>query len=229
MNEIINNITEKINKEKEMSPFLFIGKNLEILNEEITNIWKKLLTKFGIPEIYLYVLKDNWENIKVKEVREFIQKANTKSWFKFQIFFIENIWRLTTQASNSLLKFFEEPWFWNIIFCTNSWENQVLETILSRVQIINFWWKKIEKNDEYYQNVIKKYLQNDSNEIIQYLFNEKKEKEEYIDFLENLLKYCMNNNTKTEFLEEINNDINLIKTNNLNPKYFSDKWIIKIK
>lgn len=229
MNETTNNIIKKINKEEEISPFLFIGKNMEIVNQEVLNIWKKILSDYKIPEVYLYTLKDNWENIKVKEVREFIQKSNTKSWFEFQIFFIENIWRLTTQASNSLLKFFEEPGAWNIIFCTNSWENNVLETILSRVQIINFWWKKIEKNDEYLQNVIKKFLQNKDNELIQYLFSEKKEKEEYLDFLENLLKYCMKNNTKTDFLEELNNDINLIKSNNLNPKYFSDKWIIKIK
>lgn len=229
MNETTNNIIKKINKEEEISPFLFIGKNMEIVNQEVLNIWKKILSDYKIPEVYLYTLKDNWENIKVKEVREFIQKSNTKSWFEFQIFFIENIWRLTTQASNSLLKFFEEPGSWNIIFCTNSWENNVLETILSRVQIINFWWKKIEKNDEYLQNVIKKFLQNKDNELIQYLFSEKKEKEEYLDFLENLLKYCMKNKTKTDFLEELNNDINLIKSNNLNPKYFSDKWIIKIK
>ncbi len=229
MKETLNSLIKKINKEEEISPFLFVSKNLEILNEEISWFWLNLLKEFNIPNIYLYILKDNWEKIKVKEVRDFIKKSESKSWYKIQIFFIENISRLTTQASNSLLKFFEEPWIWNIILCTNKWESNVLDTILSRVQTINIKLKKTDSVDNYLQNIIDKYIKNQSNELIKYMFSSKKEKDDYLSFLENLLLYMMNNFSKIWFLNELNQDINLIKSNNLNPKYFSDKWILKIK
>ena len=38
MNEIFEKIIEKIEKGDEISPFLFISKNLEILNEEIKSL-----------------------------------------------------------------------------------------------------------------------------------------------------------------------------------------------
>ena len=229
MNEVLNNLIKKINKEEEISPFLFVSKNLEILNQEVNWFWLNLLKELNIPKLYLYSLKDNWEKIKVKEVREFIKKSESKSWYKIQIFFIENISRLTTQASNSLLKFFEEPWVWNIILCTNKWESNVLDTILSRVQTINIKSQKTDPIDNYLQNIIDKYIKNQSNELIKYMFSSKKEKDDYLSFLENLLLYMMKNFSKTWFLNELNQDINLIKSNNLNPKYFSDKWILKIK
>ncbi|NCO31472.1 hypothetical protein GW891_01280 [bacterium] len=47
--------------------------------------------------------------MKIKEIKSFVEYSNSKSPFKFQIFFIENISRLTPTSSNSLLKFFEEP------------------------------------------------------------------------------------------------------------------------
>jgi len=229
MNEVLNNLIRKINKEEEISPFLFVSKNLEILNQEVNWFWLNLLKELNIPKLYLYSLKDNWEKIKVKEVREFIKRSESKSWYKIQIFFIENISRLTTQASNSLLKFFEEPWVWNIILCTNKWESNVLDTILSRVQTINIKSQKTDSIDNYLQNIIDKYIKNQSNELIKYMFSNKKEKDDYLSFLENLLLYMMKNFSKTWFLNELNQDINLIKSNNLNPKYFSDKWILKIK
>lgn len=229
MNEILNKIIDKINKEEEISPFLFVSKNTEILNQEINNLSIKILNTYNIPNIYIYKLKDDWEKLKVNTVKEFIKKSQTKSPYKIQIFFIENISRLTTQASNSLLKFFEEPWYWNLIFCTNNWESNILDTIISRLQIINLWWKKIKIEDDFLQNIISKYINNESNELIKYLFWDNIEKKDYLSFLENLFLYFYKNKIFVYFLEELNKDINLIKTNSLNPKYFSDKWILKIK
>jgi hypothetical protein len=45
---------------------------------------------------------------------------------------------MTLQASNSLLKFFEEPGKQNIIFLSAKSESGILDTILSRVQTVNF-------------------------------------------------------------------------------------------
>lgn len=222
-------LSKKIDKGEEISPFLFTGKNLEILNKTVYDLWIKILNKYDINKINLFTLKDDQEKIKIKEIKEFIEKSNTRGSDKFQIFFIENISRLTTQSSNSLLKFFEEPWIWNIIFTTNIWENNILDTILSRVQIIDFWWQKTNKKNNFYQDIIKNFIEENWNELINYIFKSKLEKQDYIDFLENLIIYFKENLININLLEEINEDINLIKQNNLNAKYIADKWIIKIK
>ncbi|MDR1945003.1 MAG: hypothetical protein LBQ59_02735 [Candidatus Peribacteria bacterium] len=109
MNNIFSRIIDKINKGEEISPFLFVGKNLEITNSQVEDLAKSLLKEYNIPNAYLYTLKDNNENLKIKDVKDFVTFSNSKPPYKFQIFFIENISRLTLASSNSLLKFFEEP------------------------------------------------------------------------------------------------------------------------
>jgi len=109
MDSIISKIKEKLNKGEEVSPFLFIGKNLEIVNQKVLSLAKELLKQYEIPNVYLYILADNEETIKVKEIKEFMNYSNSKPPFRFQIFFIENISRLNIASSNSLLKIFEEP------------------------------------------------------------------------------------------------------------------------
>jgi hypothetical protein len=59
MNNIFLNVTDKINKGEEISPFLFIGKNLETLNSQIEDLAKSLLKEYNIPNAYLYTLRDN--------------------------------------------------------------------------------------------------------------------------------------------------------------------------
>jgi DNA polymerase III delta prime subunit len=109
MNNIFLSVVDKINKGEEISPFLLVGKNLEIINSQTETLAKSLLKEYDIPNVYLYILKDNNENLKIKDVKEFVLSSNIKTPYKFQIFFIENISRLTLASSNSLLKFFEEP------------------------------------------------------------------------------------------------------------------------
>jgi hypothetical protein len=76
--------------------------------------------------------------------------------------------------------------------------------------------------------LLKNYLKNNDTEIINYFFNAKIEKEEYISFLENLIIFIKNNLIFIEFLDEILEDINTIKQNNVNAKFITDKWIFKI-
>jgi hypothetical protein len=47
-------------------------------------------------------------------------------------------------------------------------------------------------------------------------------------FLENLVKYARQNFCFIEFLNELENDINWIKQNNLNARFIVDKWLIKL-
>jgi DNA polymerase III delta prime subunit len=225
---IINKIISKIEKGEEISPFLFIWQNTELLNLKVEEIIFELFNFFDVPKVNLIKLENNWENIKISEIKEFIKKWDLGTPYKFQIFFIENVSRLTLQSANSCLKFFEEPWIQNIIFLTNSWENWILETILSRVQTINLGLnKKIEENSFYF-NLLDNYLEKRNSEIFSYFFRNKLEKFEYIDFLKNIILYAKKNWIFIDLLEEIDEDINLIEKNNVNAKGVVDKYLMKI-
>ncbi len=227
-NNIIDNIIWKINKGDKKPPFLFLSKNSEIWNSEVKNLASELLKEFDIPLSYLYTLEDNWEKIKIKDIKEFIEFSNSKPPYKFQIFLIENISRFTISAWNSLLKFFEEPDETNIIFLTSTSESWILDTILSRVHTINLWGQEKNKKNDFLYSLIKNYHLNKNTEIISYFVRNKLEKQEYIDFLNNLIIYAKENMILIEYLDEIEEDINLIKQNNLLAKYTVDKWILKI-
>ena len=224
----IERIIKQIEKGEELSPFLFMGQNPDLLNSKVEEMIFKIFIKFNIPKINLIKLEDNWENIKIQEIKEFVKKWELGSPYKFQIFFLENISRLTLQSSNSCLKFFEEPWVQNIIFLTNSWENWILDTILSRVQIINLWLNKNIEQSNFYFNILDNYLKKRDSEIFSYFFRNKLEKFEYIEFLKNLIIYSKKNFVFIDLIEEIDEDINLIEKNNVNAKSIVDKYLLKI-
>jgi len=209
-----------------MSPFLFLWQNLEVLNSEVNLLSKNLLENYAIDKNSLFLLPDNWEAIKIKEMRDFLSKWNEKPRFKFQIFLIENISRMTVQSANAALKFFEEPWKWNIIFLTNTSESDVLETILSRVQIER-WEKDLEKivRQEYF-TMIEKYHKKGDIEIISYLFSEKLERKDYEDFLYAIFSYISKNPKFLYLLDELEADMQWIEKNNLNGKYLVDKYLL---
>lgn len=231
MEKIFEKIIEKVEKGEEISPFLFIDKNTEILNEKIKSLAFKILEKYEIPKAFLYHFEYSWKNISVEEMRDFTEKAILWTPYKVQIFFIENISKLTNHAWNSLLKFLEEPWAKNIIFLSNNSENFILETILSRCQIVHFQSKEKSKENDFYQDMIKNHLTKKNNDLIAYFFKnkfEKDDKDEYIKFLDNLIIFAKKNLVFIEFLDEILDDINAIKLNNVNPRPIVDKWIFRI-
>jgi hypothetical protein len=90
-NNLQEHIQTMINKETEISPYLFLSQNIEILNKQTVLLAKQILKYFDIPSSYLYHLENNNENIKIDVIKEFIKKSQTKAPYKFQIFFIENI------------------------------------------------------------------------------------------------------------------------------------------
>lgn len=228
-NRIIKeNIISQINKGEKISPFLFLGKNPELLNSQVKNLWIGILKHFEIPNNYMYLSEDDWKNIKIKDIKEFVEFSNSKPPYKFQIFLIENISRFTIQAWNSMLKFFEEPDITNIIFLTNTWESWILDTILSRVQTIDLWWQSLIKKDNFIYSMLEKYILNKNTEILSYYFRNKLEKQDYINFLENLIIYSKENLVLINYLTQIDEDINAIKQNNVNAKYIVDKWLLRI-
>jgi len=228
LNNFLDSLKNNIKQGEQSSPCLFLWTNIELNNSKIKNIALDLLKEYSIPKSYLYILEDDSQTIKIKEIKEFIKFSESKSPYKFQIFFIENISRLTISASNSLLKILEEPWNQNIFFLSSAWENNILDTVLSRVNIINLWWNKKLKENLFYSELIENYKQKKSNEILSYFFTNKLEKEEYIEFLENLIIYFKKNiwTINPDLLEELDDDINWIKQNNLFAKNVVDKWLM---
>jgi len=226
---IIDNLIRCIKKGESISPFLFLSENKELLSSKITEIAWEILEYFNIPKNYLFNLEDNGEKIKISQIKEFFTPLNLSTPYKFQIFFIENISRMTIWTSNSCLKLLEEPWKTNIIFLSDTSESMILDTILSRVQIKKIWGQSISKRDEFYLSIISSYIKEKSPEILSYFFRNKLEKEDYIRFLDNLIIYSKENLVFIDYLDEINEDINMISTNNVNSKWVVDKWLLKIK
>lgn len=242
MNNFLDKLYKKIENGEASSPFLFIWKNLELLNSKISDIASGLLKKYDVPNISLYTLASDWEKIKIETIKKFLEIWNMDTPYRFQIFLIEDVSRLTLQAANSCLKFFEEPWKKNIVFLTNSWETWVLDTVLSRVQTIDMWWVDIESSDSFFNSMIDSYINPHPNlphsqeegiatntNLISYFFKNKLDKQDYTSFLKTLIVYARDNFVFLEYLEEIESDLNVIKTNNVNPKWVVDKWILKIK
>ena len=227
--KVIENIIENINLEQEISPFLFIWENLELINEKVKSYSLELLKTLKTPNVNLFTLSDYWENIKISEIKKFLEKSNSKTPYKIQIFLIENFSRITLQSANSRLKIFEEPWTKNIFFLTNKSESGILDTILSRVQIINLNSKVSKiKNDFYYNLLLESIVNKKSNNLISYFFKNKLEKAEYITFMNTLIYFIKENFIFIDYLEEINNDINMIEKNNVIAKNIVDKWILNI-
>ena len=59
MEKILDKILTQINKGEEISPFLFIDKNSEILNEKIKNLALEILKKYEIPKVFFYTLQNS--------------------------------------------------------------------------------------------------------------------------------------------------------------------------
>lgn len=226
----VNNHFEKIQKQiekgEEISPFLFLSQNLEILHSDVEAFIMELFQAHKIDKQSLFHLSDTWEALKIDEIKRFVAQGDVRPRFAFQIFFIENISRMTLQSFNACLKFFEEPWVWNVIFLTNTSQSGVLETILSRVQEIHISNKQPLRKNDFYISMIQSHITWKSDELIRYFFSGKYEKSEYVDFLKTLLVYVGQSGNKLDMLDEIHEDITGILKNNLQWKYIVDKYIV---
>ncbi len=228
-NNIIDTIINKIDKKEEIAPFLFLWSPINRINNEVEKLSFELSEKLWINKNYIFSFKDEENKIKVKDIKEFLEKVFITPSFKAQIFIIENISRMTEESANSCLKVFEEPPLWNIIFLTSESESSILETILSRCTIINL--KKQDDNikSEFYYTMIDDYIRWINHTLASYIFKEKLEKDDYINILRNIIFYLKEKLIFIDLIEFINDDINWIQKNNLLPKYVVDKYILKLK
>lgn len=136
------------NLEKLISP-LQMGSDYRFI-QDFSDIWwelKEKNDKLTGTEHTLKIENDSSkQDIKLEDgsiyqdrwVREIIDRLGKSpiGWTKLLI--IENIERMTTQASNALLKTLEEPLPDRIIIATSSNPNYLLDTIRSRATIIQF-------------------------------------------------------------------------------------------
>lgn len=84
----------------------------------------------------IYSIFDDGSSVKINELREIKDKINyVLENDCFRIIFIENIDRLTLEASNSILKILEEPSNNTIFIFTAIRESAILDTIKSRMEI----------------------------------------------------------------------------------------------
>lgn len=226
--EILSMIKQKIENNTNFQPILFLWEN-KLLEPTLEYIISNLFSYFEVDKNSIYKLLDDWNSLKISNVREFVLKWNVKSSYRFQIFVIENIQRLTLESSNSLLKFLEEPWVWNIIFLTSNSSSMILDTILSRVLSIDLRGNKVFEKNEFYLNLIDDYINKKNANLLKYFFDDKKlEKTDYITFFENFIYYIKTNLVYIDLLEDIEQSINLINKNNVLPKYEIDKILIKL-
>lgn len=229
LKETQDKISKAILNNKEIAPFLFLSDNLVKTNLDVFNLAQNLFEEHKVSKYNLISLADNGETIKIEDARELLYKANQKSPEWFQIFIIENISRLNLSSGNALLKFFEEPGEWNIILLTNSWENNILETIISRVSKIYLSDKKLSSKNEFYYNLLDRFIKKEDNKLASYFYAEKLEKQDYIDFLKTFIIYSKENLVFTEFLDNIEEKINAINNTNVLPKYTVDSLIINLQ
>lgn len=78
------------------------------------------------------------ESVKVEQVRKIIEKVLTTRNAAFKVVVIQNIERMTPEASNTLLKMLEEPPQQTVFLLTTSRLRDVLPTIISRTRLVRF-------------------------------------------------------------------------------------------
>lgn len=228
LNSFFEKLSDSIQKKGEISPFLFLSHNLEVFHSELRSEIFGLLTKHGIDRQSVFTLEDSPENLKIGEVKKFLTQGDIRPRFAFQIFVIENISRMTIQAQNACLKFFEEPWVGNIIFLTDSSESWILETILSRVQVQDLRKNTSIAKNHFFISMIETHVSGASDELVRYFFSWKYEKQEYVEFLSSLVHYISDTWSFIKTLDELEEDIGWILKNNLQGKYIVDKYIMKL-
>lgn len=223
-------VKQRLDKGDIPSPFLFLSEESELFHHELHASTREFLQDMWVDENSFFVLEDTGESLGIKEVKNFISQANMRARFDFQFFLIENIARMTPEAQNACLKFFEEPGKWNIVFLTAMSEAGILETVLSRVQKVSHLQAQKRKDsvNDFYYSMIESHVRGTSDELVRYFFSGKYEKEEYMEFLKSLLVYITHDGDSFWILESLEQDMQGIMKHNFSARYVVDSYIIQL-
>lgn len=128
-----------------------------VIKDYTKYLWKKHSLKIGEDWKLKSIELLNKEKVVDYTVRWIIEWLSKTSPSAFKILLIENIDRLTAEAGNALLKTFEESTNKIILIWTTQNHKNLLNTILSRANIIKFeesWKENLKKYlDENFGNI----------------------------------------------------------------------------
>lgn len=83
-------------------------------------------------------IRDDGDSVKIEQVRKVLERLNMTKQSPYKVFLLQNIERMTLEASNALLKTLEDPPNGVIFLLTSSRVRDVLPTIISRVRMAKF-------------------------------------------------------------------------------------------
>lgn len=154
MNNFDNIINKYIKKDKINHAYLIETNNLNRL-ELATTFANKILSleeKNKIEDLKrdfdLQIIKTEAQSIKKEEIIELKEKFKTKSIYNSKrIYIIEEAEKLNTSSANTLLKFLEEPEDNIIAILITSNRNLVINTIVSRCQIIRYYTNQTQNTE----------------------------------------------------------------------------------
>ena len=241
MNEIdkfIEKIKKYVKKDRINHAYL-IESNFEdklILAEELIKLILSFDNNISIEEIKLnndlIIIDSDTNTIKTEEIENLKELFMTKSINSNpRIYVINGAEKLNEYASNKLLKFIEEPEENIIAILLTENKSNLLETIISRCQIIRFFINKnilSKLDDEYIDNMFNFVMNIEKNKVeaiaFQNSYDIKKlsDRKYFLDFLNNLLYIYDDvitykiNNTVNYFLSYIEKIKEMSEKNNIN-------------
>lgn len=224
-----SSIEASLQSGESLSGFLLLDENLEMLHLQLSDYITGLCSQYAIAPASVLRLDDLGENIKIDVLRNYLHSAWMRPSYQFQICVIENISRLTQASANSMLKFLEEPPAGTLIFLTNRSQAWVLDTITSRVVSMSMgisqWYAPAQH--EFFQHlVLQRNIQIGKKNLLQYIYSGSFEKSEYQSYIETILHTP--DVLSPQQMEEIQDDIESLRNNNVLPKYLLDKWVMTI-
>lgn len=208
--EIVERIDASSNNSRLFHSYIFSGSSNSGQMEVANHFAKKVVKDYnGDSHPNVFKITTEKQNIGKEQVLEMAYEMHTTSMSgSSKVFIIENAEKLSVSAQNSLLKIIEEPEGSSYVIFIVENTNQLLSTIVSRSQIINFKplpfeliYDNIYNN---YENKLKlKYAVYLDNSNYDELYNDE-EFDIYLDVVFNYINvYFIKNEQSIYELEEI--------------------------
>lgn len=229
-NSLINKLDSQILNKKTSHAYLFEVNNYDEDYNVILNFVKMLLSNMSYSEVIssdinyfkqidnneyvdLYVVEPEKNGIKKNQMLDLMEEFNNKSLLNNKkIYIIKECEKFNNHSANTLLKFIEEP-NENIIgiLLTNN-RYKVINTIVSRCQVISFVdSNQFVINDDYIDLIdfilnIKKNISN-YEEIYNKYFCDKDTAKNSLIYLEEIFINYINNDININIFDKLNNNI----------------------
>ena len=259
---IISKLNSQINNNKTTHSYLFEVNNYENDFKVVINFVKMLLSNLDYNEVLnsnidyfkqidnneyvdLYIIEPDLNGIKKNQMLDLMNEFNDKSLLgNKKIYIIKECDKFNNYSANTILKFLEEPNddIIGILLTTNRYK--VIDTILSRCQIISFIDDfKFEFNNDFIDLIYFLFNIKDSIDKYDYIyknyFADKNCSKSNLIYLEEVLVNYINHNVDLPILNNYDNFIisnvilvvedNLSKLNyNINLNLWFDDLIVRI-